>query len=180
MDLCSAIDKWVERGCDVNEINPMFVKNIDHWTGQKIGGALFNQKFQTGEPEKLLKEVRKRTEFLTVRNVVKVSGTESNSPTTQDDNISDNTSVGHASISDSLVDSDAFSKGCVDEKVDEMEDAAAETSIRENAQCKILVSTMDNDRTDGCVNCEEFSSEIQNLKTTLLAVLSDLQNTAKI
>ena len=106
MDLCSAIDKWVERGCDVNDINPMFVKNIDHWTGQKIGGALFNQKFQTGEPEKLLKEVRKRTEFLTVRNLVKVSGTESNSQTTQDDNISDNTSVGHASISDLLVDSE--------------------------------------------------------------------------
>ena len=69
---------------------------------------------------------------------------------------------------------EAISEGCLEEKVHGMEDAAAETSIRENAQCKILVSTMENDRTDGCVNCEEFSSEIQNL-----AVLSNLQNTEK-
>ena len=48
MDFCSAIDGWVERGCDVSKINPMFVKNIDHWTGQKIGGALFNQNFKQG------------------------------------------------------------------------------------------------------------------------------------
>ena len=61
MNLCSAIDKWVQRGCVANKIDPMFVKNIDYWTGQKMGGALFNQKFQTGEPEKLLLEMRRRT-----------------------------------------------------------------------------------------------------------------------
>ena len=106
MDLCSAIDKWVQRGCVANKIDPMFVKNIDYWTGQKMGGALFNQKFQTGEPEKLLLEVRRRTEFLIVKSVVKVSGAESNSLTTHDGNISDNSSVGLTSLSDLLADSE--------------------------------------------------------------------------
>ena len=106
MNLCSAIDKWVQRGCVANKIDPMFIKNIDYWTGQKMGGTLFNQKFQTGEPEKLLLEVRRRTEFLIVKSVVKVSGAESNSQTTHDDNISDNASVGHTSLSELLADSE--------------------------------------------------------------------------
>ena len=102
MDLCPAIITWVEGGCVTSTINPMFVKNIDHWTGQRIGGASHNQKFEIGEPQKLLEEVRRLTECLTVKNVVKVSSVESKSVNTQDDNMSETSDLPTDSETDGI------------------------------------------------------------------------------
>ena len=69
MDTCTAITAWLEGGCDPHTINAMFVKNISHWTGPKIGGLVHFQKFEDGSPQKLLDEVRELTAFLDVKDV---------------------------------------------------------------------------------------------------------------
>ena len=89
MDSCTEITKWVKGGCDPNTICPIFVKNINHWTGQKIGGDLHNQKFELGEEQKLLNQVREMTGSLIVKDVVLVSNVESKSVNTQDGYMSD-------------------------------------------------------------------------------------------
>ena len=119
MDSCPVITSWVKGGCDSSSINSEFVKNVNHWTGQKIGGASYNQKFEMDETQKLLHEVRRQTKFLAVNDVVKISSVESKSVNTQDENMSE--------ISDLLTDSE-------DEEIDYGPDDPHVVETEENGE----------------------------------------------
>jgi hypothetical protein len=118
MDSCPAITTWVNGGCDPSTINPEFVKNVDHWTGEKLGGISHNQKFETDEPQKLLQEVRKKTMLLTVNDVERVFSVESKSVDTQDDNMSDISDL----LADSETDDDGMNYGPDDPNIVETEE----------------------------------------------------------
>jgi hypothetical protein len=106
MDTCAAITEWVKGGCSPDTLCSIYVTNIKHWTGQKIGGDLHHQKFKAGEEQKLLAEVREKTGGLSVKDVIPASNVKNKSATIQDVNIQD---VNMSDDEDMLVESEAES-----------------------------------------------------------------------
>jgi hypothetical protein len=107
MDLCTKIAEWVKDGCSPDKICSIYVTNIKHWSGQKIGGDLHNQKFKLGEEQELLTEVREKTRGLSVKYVISASQVGSKSVTTYDVNIEDDIQDGNVSgCEDMLVESE--------------------------------------------------------------------------
>ena len=107
MDLCTEIAEWVKEGCSPDKICSIYVTNIKHWSGQKIGGDLHNQKFKPGEVQELLAEVREKTRDLSVKDVISASQVGSKSPTTHDVNTKDDIQDGNVSgCKDMLVESE--------------------------------------------------------------------------
>jgi hypothetical protein len=89
MDICVGITEWVESGCSPSKLCPIYVKNIKHWSSQKIGGDLHHQKFEAGEEQQLLTKVREKTGGLSAKDVISATNVNDKSASTHDVNIQD-------------------------------------------------------------------------------------------
>jgi hypothetical protein len=58
MDICPLISTWAENGFDHKSLDPIFLKNLGHWTGADSGGKSFKQNISPSEKEERLKDVK--------------------------------------------------------------------------------------------------------------------------
>ena len=89
MDSCVKITKWAADGCNPGELCPNYVKNISHWSSQKIGGDTHHQRFVGGDEKELLLKVREVTGGLAAKDVNLATNVNDESATIHDVSIQD-------------------------------------------------------------------------------------------
>ena len=58
MDSCPLIFTWAENGFDPKSLHPVFLDDLEHWTGVDTGGKSFKQKISSVEKQERLEKVK--------------------------------------------------------------------------------------------------------------------------